>query len=196
MPQLFPLIRHSTFVFLFDYSRLAIYQGYRNYPHLNQITRLVINVHANIKIFVGRYALKNIFISELAFVRVRWRKVSSTRETGTKLLWSDFRQPCRDGTCNLKLSSKQGWYGFDARPPKQSGVILLTTNEMYSFALTFAKSNNGHMRARCVCARRPKWRYHAICRGDIEKDYWLRYYLRRSCCHLITSLVRRCRRVH
>lgn len=41
-------------------------------------------------------------------------------------------------TCNLKLSGKQGRYGFDARPTKQGrggGVATLATiNEMYSFA--------------------------------------------------------------
>ena len=41
-------------------------------------------------------------------------------------------------TCNLKLSGKQGRYGFDARPTKQErggGVATLATiNEMYSFA--------------------------------------------------------------
>ena len=157
-------------------------------------TCIAINVYPNIKIFVDCYALKNIFISGLASARLHWKKVSSTRKTGTKLLWSDFRQPCCDGTCNLELSSKQGWYSFDARPPKQSWVTLPTTNEMYSFALTFAKSNNGHAHARVISVQGKSKSRNGITRfvERRKKDDWLcDYYLQKSCCHLVTSLVRR-----
>lgn len=158
---------------------------------------IAINVYPNIKIFVDCYALKNIFISGLVSARLHWKKVSPTRKTGTKLLWSDFRQPYCDGTCNLELSSKQGWYSSGARSPKQSWVTLPTTNEMYSFALTFAKSNNGHAHARVISVQgKSKWR-NGIARNlsECERRTIATAY-RRACCHLITSLVRRCRRVH
>lgn len=89
--------------------------------------------------FSFRIPLKKIFPltraldGEKCFVhRARWK-------TGLQSYYEAIFGNCvATVTCNLKLSGKQGRYGFDARPTKQGrggGVATLATiNEMYSFA--------------------------------------------------------------